>query len=118
MISSYQRRHSGIIPAKTKTMMLNNGKYNCRQVVAPTIIEKLATGEDIDAFSNGPDSAGFMGTKHWSYRVQWCVRHTKGKEAFMALGIHVQYIYLDFERNTAIVKQSSQLVSKDDFQDT
>jgi len=36
----------------------------------------------------------------------------------MALGIHIQYIYLDFERNTAIVKQSSQLVSKDDFQDT
>jgi hypothetical protein len=49
--------------------MLNNGRSNGRQLVAPTIIEKLATGGGIGAFSNGPDSAGFMGTKDWSYRA-------------------------------------------------
>jgi len=59
-----------------------------------------------------------MGSKDWSYRAQWWVRHTKGKEAFMALGIHGQYIYLDVTRNNAVIKQSSQPVSKDDFQDT
>jgi hypothetical protein len=34
-------------------------------------------------------------------------------EAFMAIGIHGQWIYLDVNRDIAIIKQSSQPVSKD-----
>ena len=51
----------------------------------------------------------------WSYRAQWWVKHTKGMEAFMAIGIHGQWIYLDLNRKIAIVKQSSQPVSKDEY---
>ena len=64
MINSYQQQHSGIISAKSKTMMIpDNGKFNGRQVVAPTITEKLATDGGIDAISNCPDPTGFVGTK-------------------------------------------------------
>ena len=44
-------------------MIPNNGKFNGRQVVAPTITEKLATDGGIDAISNCPDPTGFVGTK-------------------------------------------------------
>ena len=49
----------------------------------------------------------------WSYRAQWWVRHTPGHAAFTAIGIHGQWIYIDRDRQVAIVKQSSQPVSAD-----
>ena len=36
-------------------------------------------------------------------------------EAFMAIGIHGQWIYLDVERDVAIVKLSSQPYSTDQY---
>lgn len=102
--------------ARFATMMINNGKFQGEQVVSPSVIEKLAKGGSIKAFDNGPDSDGLVHKKgEWSYRSQWWVKHTKGMEAFMAIGIHGQWIYLDPTREVAIIKQSSQPVSKDDY---
>jgi CubicO group peptidase (beta-lactamase class C family) len=68
------------------------------------------------AFANGPDSDGVVHAKgERSYRAQWWVKHTKGMEASMAIGIHGQWIHLDVERGIAIVEQSSQPVSKDEY---
>ena len=79
-------------------------------------IEKLSSGGDIKAFDDGPDSDGVIYPKgEWSYRAQWWVKHTPGMEAFSAIGIHGQWIYLDVDRDIAIVKQSSQPLSKDDY---
>ncbi|HOB50797.1 MAG TPA: hypothetical protein PKK01_16025, partial [Mycobacterium sp.] len=47
------------------------------------------------------------------YRAQWWVRHTSGREAITAIGVHGQWIYVDRRRGVAIVKQSSQPVSSD-----
>ena len=58
-----------------------------------------------------------MGNKDWSYGAQWWVRHTAGREAFSAIGIHGQWIYLDVKRKIAIVKQSSQPVSSENYFD-
>jgi CubicO group peptidase (beta-lactamase class C family) len=100
--------------ARFAIMMINDGRFNGRQVVPPPVIKKLATGGSIEAFDNGPDSDGVVHPKgEWSYRAQWWVKHTKGMEAFMAIGIHGQWIYLDVNRDIAIIKQSSQPVSKD-----
>lgn len=100
--------------ARFAMMMKDNGKFNGEQVVPQSVIEKLAEGGNIEAFDNGPDSDGIVHKKgEWSYRGQWWVKHTPGKEAFMAIGIHGQWIYIDVERDIAIVKQSSQPVSKD-----
>lgn len=103
--------------ARFAMMMVNDGKFDGKQVVSPSVIKKLSDGGNIDAFSNGPNSSGPMGNKDWSYRAQWWVRHTQGKEAFTAIGIHGQWIYLDDARNIAIIKQSSQPVSADNYYD-
>jgi len=102
--------------ARFAIMMINDGKFDGRQVVSPAVIKKLAKGGSIEAFDSGPDSDGEVHPKgEWSYRGQWWVKHTPGMQAFMAIGIHGQWIYLDVDRNIAIVKQSSQPLSKDTY---
>ena len=102
--------------ARFAIMMINGGEFDGRQVVEPAVIEKLAQGGSKEAFDTGPDSDGVVHAKgEWSYRAQWWVKHTPRMEAFMAIGIHGQWIYLDVERRIAIIKQSSQPVSKDTF---
>ncbi len=99
--------------ARFAIMMLNDGYFNGRQVVPAAVIRKIAKGGSIKAFDKGPDSDGVVHPKgEWSYRAQWWVKHTKGMEAFMAIGIHGQWIYLDPNHQVAIIKQSSQPVSK------
>lgn len=72
-------------------MMINGGKFNGRQVVAPAVIAKLAKGGDIKAFDNGPESDDVF---------------KKG-----------QWIYLDVNRKIAIVKVSSMRPSRDEYLD-
>ena len=103
--------------ARFAVMMLNEGKVNGRQVVSSTIIQKLADGGSTEAFKNGPASSGVMGGGDWSYRAQWWVRHTPGKASFNAIGVHGQWIYIDVERDIAIIKQSSQPVSSNNYFD-
>jgi len=106
-------------------MMINDGKSpSGEQLVPPAVIKTLSDGAVRKAFQNGPNGAkgkdgdkGLMAGGDWSYRAQWWVRHTLGKEAFMALGINGQWIYLDVHRDVAIIKQSSQPVSSDDWYD-
>jgi len=98
-------------------MVLNKGEFNNQQVVSPSIIEKLSKGASTEAFQNGPSASGIMGGGDWSYRAQWWVRHTPAKEAFSAIGIHGQWIYIDVLRNIAIIKQSSQPVSANNYYD-
>jgi CubicO group peptidase (beta-lactamase class C family) len=94
-------------------MMLNDGTVGGRQIVAPAIIATLETGGSREAFSAGPEAVGAMAGGDWSYRAQWWIRHTPGREAISAIGIHGQWIYIDRRRRVVIVKQSSQPVSSD-----
>jgi len=100
--------------ARFAMMMLNNGRFNSQQVVPKSVIAKLAKGGSIKAFKKGPSMHGIRGDGHWSYRSQWWVRGTPGHEAFTAIGIHGQFIYIDLTRNVAIVKQSSLPASSQD----
>lgn len=93
--------------AKFATMMLNDGEFNGEQVVSKNVIDQIAAGGNKDAFTNGPDASDNMPGGEWSYRAQWWVKHTPGAEAFMAIGIHGQWIYIDREHDIAIIKQSS-----------
>ena len=94
--------------ARFAVMLLNDGRFNGQQVIDPSIIQTLSEGASTEAFSKGPASSGIMGGGDWSYRAQWWVRHTPGREAFTASGVNGQWIYIDIDRNIAIVKQSSQ----------
>ncbi len=94
-------------------MMLNDGAAGGQQIVAPEIIDTLETGGSRAAFSAGPEATGALAGGDWSYRAQWWIRHTPGREAITAIGIHGQWIYIDRRHQVAIIKQSSQPVSSD-----
>ena len=93
-------------------LMLNDGVLDGEQVVPAAIIDTLEAGGDRAAFARGPEAVAAMAAD-WSYRAQWWVRHTPGREAITAIGIHGQWIYIDRAHRVAIVKQSSQPVSSD-----
>lgn len=99
--------------ARFAMMMLNDGTIGGRRIVAPDIIDILETGGSREAFSAGPEATGALAGGDWSYRAQWWIRHTPGREAITAIGIHGQWIYIDRRHRIAIVKQSSQPVSSD-----
>lgn len=111
--------------ARFAMMMLTDGRTSRGEQVVPTaIIGQLSDGGDRQAFQLGPNGAkgpsgdqGLMAGGDWSYRAQWWVRHTPGKEAFMAIGVHGQWIYIDVDRNVAVIKQSSQPVSSSEYFD-
>lgn len=104
--------------ARFAMMMLNNGQFNGHQVVPKAVVDKIAKGGNIKAFDNGPESDNVVHKKgEWSYRGQWWVKHTPGMEAFMAIGVHGQWIYIDRNHDIAIVKLGSMPVSKDTYLD-
>ena len=102
--------------ARFAIMMINDGKFGDEQIVPPSIIQKIATGASTKAFYNGTESHGMFDDHNWSYRAQWWVRHAPGKEAFTAMGIHGQFIYLDLAHKTAFIKLSSQPESAPDLE--
>ena len=99
--------------ARFAMMLLNGGRIGADQIVAPAIIDRLQQGGSREAFARGPEAVGPMAGGDWSYRAQWWIRHSPGREAFTAIGIHGQWIYVDYRRQIAIVKQSSQPISSD-----
>jgi len=104
--------------ARFAIMMKNDGRFNGRQVVPAAVVDKIAKGGSIEAFDNGPNSDDVVHKKgEWSYRAQWWIKHTKGMEAFMAIGVHGQWIYIDRNHEIAIVKLSSMPPSQDEYLD-
>jgi len=99
--------------ARFAMMLLNGGRFGADQIVAPAIIDLLQQGGSREAFARGPEAVGPMAGGDWSYRAQWWIRHTPGREAFTAIGIHGQWIYVDYRHQIAIVKQSSQPIPSD-----
>ena len=94
--------------ARFAAMMLDGGRFNNQQVVPSAVIEQLRQGGDKALFKHSADAVGVYGDGYWSYRAQWWVRHTPGKESFSAIGINGQWIFIDPDRNVAVIKQSSQ----------
>ncbi len=100
--------------ARFAMMLLTGGTVAGTRLVPEQVIDTIAAGASRDAFAAGPDAGGAFPAGEWSYRAQWWVRHTPGREAFTASGIHGQWIYIDRGHGVAIVKQSSQPVSLDE----
>ncbi|MBO9453023.1 serine hydrolase [Tropicibacter sp. R16_0] len=96
--------------ARFAAMLLNYGMVDDQVIVPESVIEALETGGDRSAWTNGPNE-GEMPNGEGSYRAQWWVRHNEGREAFTALGIHGQWIYIDRAHDVAIVRQASQPMS-------
>ncbi len=98
--------------ARFAMMLLNDGTVDGQSVVAPEIIDTLERGGSLEAFARGPEAVSPMATD-WSYRAQWWIRHTPGRQAITTIGVHGQWIYVDRGHRLAFIKQSSQPVSAD-----
>jgi hypothetical protein len=92
-------------------MMLNNGRVGENQIIPEEVLKTIQAGASKKKFSKSIDAQGALADGHWSYRAQWWVRHTPGKESINALGVNGQWISLDLERKVAIIRQSSQPVA-------
>lgn len=90
--------------ARFGQMVLMNGKANGRQVISPTIAERIKTTRNAEKFSKYYDDPWFRETGE-AYHDQWW--SYAGVDAVVALGIHGQFIYVNSEHNVVIVKQSS-----------
>jgi len=99
--------------ARFAMMLLNDGTVDGERIVSVDVIDTLTRGGSREAFSRGPEAVGAWAGGDWSYRAQWWIRHTPGREAITAIGVHGQWIYVDRGRRVAIIKQSSQPMSVD-----
>jgi CubicO group peptidase (beta-lactamase class C family) len=103
--------------ARFAAMMLNDGRIEGRQLVPTHVLKTIQAGASKEQFSKSIDAVGTFSDGHWSYRAQWWVRQTPGKESINALGVNGQWVSLDLERKVAVIRQSSQPVAIGSFYD-
>ncbi|MFV2032800.1 MAG: serine hydrolase domain-containing protein [Gammaproteobacteria bacterium] len=85
-------------------LMRNQGRTGERQVIPAEWIQECIDGGDPEVWARGESAKEFT---RGSYRNKW---YQTGNEhrAFLAIGIHSQWIYIDPVAETVIVKLSSQ----------
>ena len=90
--------------ARFGQMILDDGKYNGRQVVSERIAKRILTKRNFDEFTRYYDDPWY-GQVADSYHDQWW--GYKGVDAVAALGIHGQFIYINSDAGVVIAKHSS-----------
>lgn len=88
--------------ARLGLLVLNDGRWNGRQVIPAKAIERIRAGGDKAAFAK----AGYELLKGWSYRDMWWVSHDD-HGAFAARGVHGQTIWIDPAAQMVIVRFAS-----------
>lgn len=99
--------------ARFGEMMRNKGRFNGAQIIPASWVNDILTGGDATAWSRGEMVNLFPDGR---YRSKWYVPLPSGNE-LCAIGIHGQWIYIDFASGVVAVKQSSQPVPADDALD-
>lgn len=89
--------------ARFGQMMLQEGRWQGRQIVPAEVVEDIRHGSNI-----GPFAASDYGKKlpGWSYRNMWWVSNN-ADGAYMARGVHGQAIYIDPKARMVIVRLAS-----------
>lgn len=90
--------------ARFGQMILQNGRYNGRQVISANIAQRIRTKRNFDTFTRFYDDPWY-GEIADSYHDQWW--GYTGQNAVAALGIHGQFIYIHSDAGVVIAKQSS-----------
>lgn len=88
--------------ARYGAMLLAGGTANGRQLLPEAVIQRVLAGGDPTVYA--ANEAFCAWSPGATYRSQWYVYPN---EALLAVGIHGQYLYADFQRQVVIVKQSS-----------
>lgn len=94
-------------------MLLDRGAVDKTRIVPQRWIDDMRENGDADAWRNG-SQANFLA--HGRYRSAW-YQVGGGSEAFLAAGIHGQFLYVDPPSRTVIVKLASQDEPQDEALD-
>lgn len=84
-------------------MIRNQGKFNKKQILPPSLINDILNGGSQEAFNQSAYGASL---KNWSYRNMWWILHNE-HGAFAARGVHGQTIYIDPKAEMVIVRFAS-----------
>ena len=83
--------------SKLGVLFLNKGKFNGKQIISESWIAR-ATTPDKDYLQPGKIYGD------WGYQYQWWT--LTDSDAYIAIGLQGQYIYIDPATNTVVVKVS------------
>ncbi len=97
--------------ARVGQLLLQKGARGSRQIIPASVIEDILSNGDPEAWNKGPFVPYFPGAD-MHYRAKCYV--VRGKQpAIFGLGIHGQYLYVDFAREVVIAKHSSEALPLD-----
>ncbi len=99
--------------ARIGLMMMNGGMGPTGRVLSQAFVTDTVSGGDKAAWKAG-DMSQLL--EHGSYRNKWYATGF-ASGAFMGIGIHGQWLYVDPSREVVLVKQSSEPVPSDDLRD-
>ncbi len=99
--------------ARFGELVRGGGSLNGRRVIPESWITDIREQGDAAAWSRGEMAGLFPDGR---YRAQWYVPEASGNE-LCAIGIHGQWIYIDFAEGLVAVKQSSQPIPSDEATD-
>ena len=98
---------------KLGNLLLDHGAANGVQVIPEAWIHDMRHNGDEAAWNNGNFSTFLPGGR---YRNKW-YQLARPSLAFLAIGIHGQWLFVDPETQIVIVKLSSQALPQDDLLD-
>lgn len=87
--------------ARFGQMLLDRGRVGGESVIPAAVIDTLLAGSDPAIFARNPE---FAPIGPLSYKSQWYVFNG---QALLAIGIHGQTLYVNFDTGLVVVKQSS-----------
>ncbi len=93
--------------ARYGTMLLDHGRCQGQQLIASEAIKSVLAGGPPAIYAANEEFA--LWSPGATYKSQWYVYPG---EALLAVGIHGQYLYVDFKQRVVIVKQSSMPVAE------
>ena len=92
-------------------MLVDHGRRGGEEVIAPAIIDRIASGGDRASFAE----AGMITRPGWSYRSHWWITPQAGR--FCALGVYGQRLIVDIPNELAIVRFGSHPVASNSVTD-
>lgn len=90
--------------AKFGQMMLQKGFFNHQQILPKEVVQEIQKGGDKEFFARNKEDAKFL--PKGSYKNQWWM-YGNDHNAYMAIGIFGQWIYIDPTSQVVAVKFSS-----------
>jgi CubicO group peptidase (beta-lactamase class C family) len=89
--------------AKLGRLLLDDGRWNGKQIVSPSWVEEATQPEEKPSSYYG-DQAFFASEGHYYKYFWWGTKRARGKSDFYGVGNKGQYIYVSPQKRVVIVR--------------